>query len=208
MKKKLFLPFKFLLFLGVVYSCDSGNHEFMKYENGILKIDKTKLEASGTKLKDIQIVENLTVNQGVSLDSSYRINTIYSLKKKNKFSNGNNWNNWLSINYDGNLDIENSYFYEEVIYEQNDSLFAEINFQTSKYKNGLTYILYGNIDKNFSALGKLDTVFFKDGLATFPVLNTNKGRNEKRFILIDESQKDKKGKKKQRFLFGTLRFDK
>lgn len=182
--------------------------DFINYdEKGVLKIDIGKLEKSGLKIESVQFVKRTKIKQGLNLDSTFRIKAIYSIKES-MYTKENHMNNWLAIDYDGNLDLERSYFYEAIMYESdNNQILADIHFQTSKYKDGKPYILYGNISENFSLIGQPDTAYFKDGIGTFPVLNTKEGRNEKRFILVDESKRDAKGKTRRRYILGTLTFD-
>lgn len=207
-KNKLIGAFLTLYFF--VCSCEnkSEKDDFIEYEkNGVLRIDISKLEKSGVKLKGVHFVNGAEIKQGINLDSTFRLTRVYSMKE-NKPEEKQYMNNWIALDYDGNLDMGNSYFYEAVLYKKNENqLFAEIHFQGSQYMDGHPYVLYGDVRSDFSINGLLDTVYFDNDVATFPLLNTKSGRNEKRFILVDESSKDTKGKKKQRHIFGTLRFD-
>lgn len=205
--EKLLKVFICLIVLSILISCDSDKYSYITFENGILKIDKKGLENSGLELHDIQIVDDSIAEQGVSLDSTLRINNVYTLKNKLVNKNGKNWNNWLSINYDGNLNLEDSYFYEETLFIVNDTLYAEIQFLTSKFKNGQSYILYGNVKDDFSFVHDIDTVYFKNNIAIFPLNNVVKGRNDVRFLIVDETKSNKKTKKKRSIMYGTLRFD-
>ncbi len=206
---KLIVPF-LAVYIFVCSSCEnkSEKDDFIEYDKkGILKIDISKLKKSGVKLKNIHFVDGAGIEQGVRLDSTFRLTLVYSMKEKES-TKKQYMNNWVALDYDGNLDMENSCFYEAILYKDDAShLFADIHFQGSQYKNGHPFILYGDIRPDFSINGSPDTVYFESDVATFPVLNTKSGRNEKRFILVDESEKDIKGKKKRRYIFGTLRFD-
>lgn len=191
-------------------SCNKSvnKFDFFKLEGETLEIDLDYLKKSGYKLRNVDFLSKNTRLQGIKLDSSFRINKVYTFKKNNLLHQ-RNLNNWIALNYDGNLDIENSYFYESIIYlNQNKELYVDIHFQTSKYENGLSYILYNDIDEKFFISKKnIDTVFFKDEKATFPILNTKKGINKIRFVIVDESRKDKIGKLRRSQINGTLTFD-
>lgn len=163
--------------------------DFVSYnkEKGILLIDNKKL--NGKKLKVIEILSNSDIQkQSIFVDSNltcYRISNF-----KNVFWKNNYENNWISFDDDGNLDFSESYFYETSLFFENEKVFIEC-YLKKPLLQGRQYVLLGGLDDKYRFTSKIDTFFFNiEGSVQFPDLYSKKGKNNIRFIIIDEQKID------------------
>jgi hypothetical protein len=195
---KLKKMIKFIFILIIFSSCKNNQNETKSLEDLGISINKVSgeinfdfeiLKSNGINIKCITLKKNeRTINQKILLDTakSLRIENFLGIH-----SNRNYLNTWTSTDENGLFDYEQSYFYELDLDKKNDTLYLICYFPSSIFDEG-RYIVTGNFNKEFKLVkGDTDTIFFNaNNIAKIPIEKYKIGENNKRFLIVDESEKN------------------
>lgn len=196
-----------LCFAVLIGSCETDhddNSETFDFNNktGELTLSYENLSKWNTQLKKIIIQSHSDLHsQEIILDSNLIVNDVITYK--NVFWKDNFKNNWIAFDRQGNLNFNDSYFYETFLDYKDGSLVIECTFQN--HVGNVQYLLHGDLDENYKFKGKIDTSYFNpDNSAFFIDPNAKNGTNFVRFIIVDE---DNSGKEvKQRKIYGAKEY--
>ena len=96
-------------------------------------------------------------------------------------------NTWIGFDKQGQIDFPSSYYYGTYLSTDDSMVYINCTLERVLFENGKHSILFSDFTDNFETLSKVDTISFNnDFTAKIPCNNWKIGKNNIKFILLEE----------------------
>lgn len=155
----------------------------IQYVDGelIVNLDDPKFRS----LKEIKFVSKNPVNNHLDIKFGKidKIKNVVQVSKKKDYINS-----WVKLDHQGNIDFTQSYFYETFLSADDTMVYVNCSLEKVLLNDAKYFVVVSKFDKKFNSLNsKFDTIAFnQDFIAKIPFPQWKKGKNNIRFIIVQE----------------------